>query len=104
MSLISPPKSDCMTMAAYNYDESEASVECVEQWMDWDTFCWALSDADWEEICGPVELDFSKAIKPEVFPNEDENCMTPEAYNWSDDDCGNLWRAFDDYCWAISFD
>ena len=97
-----PPDAECLTKAAYNYDDSEASADCVNQWMDWDEYCWSLSDEDYDKLCVPTEMDYIEAIIPEVLPNDDDSCMTPEAYNWSDDYCGNLWREFDEYCWEVA--
>ena len=70
--------------------------------MDWDEYCWALSDADYEELCLPTEMDYVEAIMPDELPTDDDSCMTPEAFNWSDDYCGNLWREFDDFCWEVA--
>ena len=95
------PSPACMTIAAFYYDKINATDDCVTEWEIWDEYCNGLSSADFKKICKPVEVELADAIKPETMPDEGDDCMTVAAWNYSDDECGRLWKEFDDWCYMV---
>ena len=95
------PSGACLTFDAF-YTQSEDEA-CNQQWRSWDRYCGGLSEADKDRICDPVELELVKALKPDIMPNDDVDCMTPEAFEWSDDYCGGLWKEYDDWCYFVDW-